>query len=609
MSDDKLISELKLSINELKQLIEYTNDKSNMTSETETKKANLISTIVNYFYQILSFLFQSGQNYWDFISKHVNGSVTTFCIIYEKDELNEEEIEIEEYEKKGKYWILFNILENSFLESMKHIINYLEENDECNNANIQKFLIEYKKDFILILKELNEFKLNNIIDEDYKNYLNFLEKTQPENQPESKLFNQSPILKNRNLDKKITNKEKELFSFFEGEHPGDNSIIDEPYKEIDFLFNLEIKEPINEIRKTEEFEFQKFGDIKPSIVDNFYNFIPKVRSNNIIIPNDEEINSNIIINTQNENEDEFLFKDLRRNSGLKLSTEVNYRNLPSDDLYDLQGNNNNNYAINDEFFYNKKKKKMMNIHLLYIKNFYKKARYYKFYVRNTHTKSISLKEQNYQCFICLHKFDTLLGFPTEPIYWCSYYMRFVCKNCIASDFSFIPQLILKEWCFDKCPISTKAKNFIKSWYDKPIIYLKKKDDELLKHIPKSVLYLKKDLKKIFNFMKCEKAFDFLDEKIPEYKYIFLKENIFSIKDLVDIHNRTFTKKLKEIKNIFIKHLIEECEKCKYEGNICPLCQREETIYFYNTENISYCKKCGKCIHKECKNLNITHNCH
>ena len=110
-------------------------------------------------------------------------------------------------------------------------------------------------------------------------------------------------------------------------------------------------------------------------------------------------------------------------------------------------------------------------------------------------------------------------------------------------------------------------------------------------------------------MKCDNPFAFLNKKIPDYQYIVLNEYIFSIKDLIDIHNKTFTKKLKDIKNIFIKHLNQECEKCKYEGEICLLCQNEEKIHFYDSDTVTQCKKCKRCFHKECHSLNIGHICH
>ena len=572
MSDDKLISELTLSFEELKQLVLLTEDKNNMTSKTEIKKSNLIFTIVNYFYEILSNFFQGGENYWKFISKHVNGPVITFCKIYDNFDFIESENGIEDYERKGKYWIFFNILENSFLDSMKHIIDYFEENYKKNDDNKEINLIKYKKEILLILKELNNFQFNNIINEDYENYRIYLKQNEPTKQNENKAFNdnESPILKSSKFDY--------------DEYQSD------AYKDIKLLLETNIVKT-NQMKKPEEFDSKKYADFAPSIVDNFYNFFPKGKSINI--PSED---SNVII-------DDFPFnKEQRRSSGLILNTEAQYRNLPSDELYGIQGNN---YKKNDKFIYNKKEKKISNSLLLYINYFYKKAKYYKFFVRNANEQSISLKQQNYQCFICYKKFSTFLGFPIEPIFWCSYFMRYVCKNCISNDYSIIPQLILNEWCFDKCSISKRALNFIKLWYDKPIIYLKKKD-ELLKNIPESVLKLKKELRNIFNYMKCEEVFNFLEKNIPDFKYIVLKEYIFSLKDLIEIHNRTFIKKLKNIKNIFIRHLKEECLLCKYEGHICLICQNEERIYFYDSEKVIYCKKCKKCFHRNCFGI-IIHN--
>ena len=572
MSDEKLISELTLAFEELKQLVLLTEDKSNMSSITETKKSNLIFTIVNYFYEILSNFFQGGKNYWKFISKHVNGPIITFCKIYETFDVNELENEIEDYERKGKYWIFFNILENSFLDSMKHIIDYFEENYKKNDDNKEINLIKYKKEILLILKELNNFQFNNIINEDYENYRIYLKQNEPTKQNENKAFNdnESPILKSSKFDY--------------DEYQSD------AYKDIKLLLETNIVKT-NQMKKPEEFDSKKYADFAPSIVDNFYNFFPKGKSINI--PSED---SNVII-------DDFPFnKEQRRSSGLILSTEVQYRNLPSDELYGIQGNN---YKKNDIFIYNKKEKKISNSLLLYINYFYKKAKYYKFFVRNANEQSISLKQQNYQCFICYKKFSTFLGFPIEPAFWCSYFMRYVCKNCISNDYSIIPQLILNEWCFDKCSISKRALNFIKLWYDKPIIYLKKKD-ELLKNIPESVLKLKKELRNIFNYMKCEDVFNLLEKNIPDFKYIVLKEYIFSLKDLIEIHNRTFIKKLKNIKNIFIRHLKEECLLCKYEGHVCLICQNEERIYFYDSEKVIYCKKCKKCFHRNCFGI-IVHN--
>ena len=62
---------------------------------------------------------------------------------------------------------------------MKHIIDYFEENFKKNDDNKEKNLIKYKKEILLILKELNNFQFNNIINEDYENYRIYLKQNEP----------------------------------------------------------------------------------------------------------------------------------------------------------------------------------------------------------------------------------------------------------------------------------------------------------------------------------------------------------------------------------------------------------------------------------------------
>jgi hypothetical protein len=168
---------------------------------------------------------------------------------------------------------------------------------------------------------------------------------------------------------------------------------------------------------------------------------------------------------------------------------------------------------------------------------------------------------------------------------------------------------LKEWCFDKFSISKKALDLIKYWYDKPIICLKKnKKEEILNKIPLEILRIKKDINKLFNHMKCENAFDFIENKIPQYKYILLKEKIFSLKDLIEMYNSNkFIQKITNIYDMLKTHISSECEKCKYDGEICNICQNEEKIYFYDTQNVNYCKTCKSYHHRGC--YYIEHNIH
>ena len=182
-------------------------------------------------------------------------------------------------------------------------------------------------------------------------------------------------------------------------------------------------------------------------------------------------------------------------------------------------------------------------------------------------------------------------------------MKYICKNCIDYEYSIIPHFIYKKWCFDKFPISKKAKNILESWYDKPVIIFNKKN-KLLEKIPQlnKVIKITKIIKNMFNLMKCKNKFKIKDEIFGEYDYFLLKEIIFSMKDLVEINNKTFIKKINKYKDRLSLHLSEECLECKFEGQICDKCHNNEKLFFYNKEEVFYCKKCNKSWHKKCLDL-------
>ena len=194
---------------------------------------------------------------------------------------------------------------------------------------------------------------------------------------------------------------------------------------------------------------------------------------------------------------------------------------------------------------------MTNSHLLYLNFFYKKTLYHKFFKSSLYHDKISLKSQNYQCYICLKKFNIFANrFPLEPIFWCAYFMHFVCKNCIDNEYSVIPYFILANWSFEKFPISKKAKLILEKWYNKPIICFKK-DESIIKETPimNQVVQIKITMNYIFDKMKCPNKIKVIEEILGEYKYLVLKEIIFTIRDLVEINSKTFLIKI----NNFLKH--------------------------------------------------------
>jgi len=82
---------------------------------------------------------------------------------------------------------------------------------------------------------------------------------------------------------------------------------------------------------------------------------------------------------------------------------------------------------------------------------------------------------------------------------------------------------------------------------------------------------------IFDKMKCKNKMKFIEETLGEYKYLALKEIIFSIRDLVEINSKEFLKKINYFFHAFIKHVSGDCEDCFIEGQTCK-CGNDEKIY-------------------------------
>ena len=632
MESNEIIFKLTNTIKQLKQLHTTSLGVSKeRASELEKKESVLITKLVGCFHEIFSDNFiqkneevksnkENKSSYWSFISKHFNSPVTKFCIIFEKNESNNESGN--QILQKEKNWIRFSILEKSFSDSINEIYKQgLDEMYYQKDAIIRK----YKSEIINILKELQEIQFINILSKDYEKYLDFLKKGQNKSDNKDDNFeNDLKIYQSPIINKRMTKRGSIIFNgfFLNSNFDSDISNLmqqneflgDDDYKDLlncdfgDSSSLIPICEENNE-ENDKKFTFQKFADFAPSIVDNFYTFIFNKEENEKDKINEEEKNAifnsinDIIINDEELNSSKHNEKEHKHKPGLELNPKIS-KSLPTDNLYEINEKTlTKEYNKNDKLTYNKKKRPISNCLLLYLNKYYQKAPYHKFFKHNLYNRPISLKHQNYQCYICHKNFSMFLGIPIGQVFWCSYYMRFVCKDCIDEEYFIIPYFVLKKWSFEKFSVSKKAKNTLMYWYDKPIIYLKK-SDKLIRKIPQLnlVIELKKSINNILDFMKCENKFKFVEEALGEYEYLALKEYIFSLRDLVEINNKVFYKKLVKFKNKFVKHLSGECSQCFFEGEICNKCGYDEKIFFYDFENVFYCKTCKKSFHRKCIGL-------
>ena len=599
--NNNIIKKLKECITKLKKLKE----KSDIIEEIkkEELETSLVHDIVDYFDIILSNNFiikndvpnELNNYYYSFIIKHFNTPLIRFFIVYNESlssVFTNNSVSINNsYEKN---WIFLSLLENSFSDFISEIYKQnLDKKYYGENAILRK----YKSDIKEILKELKYTEFKYIKSPDFDKYMKFLE------------------------EQSISSANEYFAANTESQISGGGYIFS-TFSDMSILKKFDVKKKTEE--NIEDYELQILTDFSNTINNNFYTFISpqkekvKKQSNNkLLISNKISKNSesnNLINNIEssqieddaNSNSNESNSdseEDPNIESGLILNP-VHYHHLPTDNLYQVKNKPlTREYNEKDELIYDKKLTPMTNSHLLYLNSFYRKALYHKFFKNNLHQNHISLKSQNFQCFICLKKFNTFMGkIPLESIYWCSYYMRFVCKECIEKEYSIIPYFILANWSFEKFSISKNAKLILEKWYDKPVICFKK-DEGLIKAIPSlnQIVQIKITINYIFDKLKCDKKKEFVEKTLGEYQYLALKEIIFSIRDLVEINNKIFFKKINGFLNEFIRHTSGDCEKCKIEGSNCK-CGSEEKLFLYDYKNVFYCPLCDICYHKKCRGI-------
>ena len=600
-SDNNIIKKLKECITKLKKLKE----KSDIIEEIkkEELETSLVHDIVDYFDIILSNNFiikndvpnELNNYYYSFIIKHFNTPLIRFFIVYNESlssVFTKNSVSVNNSSEKN--WIFLSLLENSFSDFISEIYKQnLDKKYYGENAILRK----YKSDIKEILKELKYTEFKYIKSPDFDKYMKFLE------------------------EQSISSANEYFAANTESQISGGGYIFS-TFSDMSILKKFDVKKKTEE--NIEDYELQILTDFSNTINNNFYTFISpqkekvKKQSNNkLLISNKISKNSesnNLINNIEssqieddaNSNSNESNSdseEDPNIESGLILNP-VHYHHLPTDNLYQVKNKPlTREYNEKDELIYDKKLTPMTNSHLLYLNSFYRKALYHKFFKNNLHQNHISLKSQNFQCFICLKKFNTFMGkIPLESIYWCSYYMRFVCKDCIEKEYSIIPYFILANWSFEKFSISKNAKLILEKWYDKPVICFKK-DEGLIKAIPSlnQIVQIKITINYIFDKLKCDKKKEFVEKTLGEYQYLALKEIIFSIRDLVEINNKIFFKKINGFLNEFIRHTSGDCEKCKIEGSNCK-CGSEEKLFLYDYKNVFYCPLCDICYHKKCRGI-------
>ena len=202
-----------------------------------------------------------------------------------------------------------------------------------------------------------------------------------------------------------------------------NEFITPEENEYKYFLNMKLGSN-KKLRKTEEENDKKItshiiSDFSPCIVNDFYTFNNNIKESKIKkekIENEKEKNeykNNIINDIINEEEEinNNNSEKQKHKSGLNLNPK-NSKHLPTDNLYEInEKTDKKEYNKNDKLIYKKQLRPISNCLLLYLNKYYKKAPYHKFYKNNINNRPITLKDQNYQCYICLKKISVFFNIP------------------------------------------------------------------------------------------------------------------------------------------------------------------------------------------------------
>ena len=567
-------------------------------------------------------------NYWIIIKKLLKDSIISYLQ------------ETHEYKEnyKGQIWIILNIIDNSLYSSIK----ILYEKGFENNYSENSFIYKNQEQLIEIIKQINtNIKFENIENQYYENYKSYKKKhcelIEEMSDSDVKSNDDSVDENTENNNKNL--KEENLINFSNSNYfsspdinratqkdnfidfgisvinPIDEKIDKDEAKEI--INSIPTKSPIirtineeNETKNNYEIkhcdEFFHFSYDNDRFIENFYNFQNNDEQNDTIKKQLSATNCSKSVLFPAITLKNTLKNTLKRYNSNLFFQRNEYDKLPFDNDYKITRNLNNFNELsktdNSEIKYkNQLIKKKTNSLIFYLNNYYKKTDFIKFRTKNCSKKALNIKEQNYQCFFCKKNFKFFLKIiPLENIYWCSYYLRYMCSDCASEKYSIIPDFILKSWCFKKFSVSKKAFDLIEKWYKEPTVCFKKTDKVLRKSdVLLRAIMLRKKIHLIYDLMKCNQMNDIVEKILGDHRYLVLKEIIFSLEDLVKINDLSFFKQLSFYAEELESHL-KNCKDCGYKSIECPYCKN--IIDIYDVDNVKYCKKCDNVIHKTCDKI-------
>lgn len=209
--------------------------------------------------------------------------------------------------------------------------------------------------------------------------------------------------------------------------------------------------------------------------------------------------------------------------------------------------------------------------------------------------------QNYECAECTRAIGTIFG----PAKLCGYTKRYYCEVCHVDETSSLPSKIMYNWDFRQFRVCHKAKLFLSAVNIEPIIDVKSFNGDLFDFAPSlsQVFDLRRQLRYMNAYLTTctdpkSRAKDTFDKMLYPRQYLYEDVDMYSIRDLEEIHSGRLNKLLEAVVKFSLSHIVK-CILCKGKGFICEICRADSVIFPFELDSIMQCKQCKTVFHLDC----------
>jgi len=213
------------------------------------------------------------------------------------------------------------------------------------------------------------------------------------------------------------------------------------------------------------------------------------------------------------------------------------------------------------------------------------------------SKKTKAEDQQNKCFSCGAVPNKKFLIFWSKLSYCSYTGYWYCGNCMASEKAIIPWNVSESWDFTALPVCKKAYEELMQLFGKPNMMV---DYNSLIVKRNSLLYetlvTRRQLHLIFD-MICD-PLCIVNIMGGENINLLLKQNLFSLENLIEINKGNMLLYLEKCYEIANKHVVN-CEICSTRGKRCEICQIESKIFHYDIKNTAICNSCKRLYHSKC----------